>query len=194
MVTETPDCPYRYDSKASEEYRALSGCDTAVPIETTGGSGTACLHWSESCFQTELMTGVNTGDQELSRMSIATLEDMGYVVDYSQADPFTADQLNPACVCNANSVRETDFQLSNGVSMTFRWNENRRSLRHGTSDKERGQAIQYGKMKLQNNHRSAELMSRTIDPGRIYLADKVLLVLYFDQDEQIKSVLVTSDP
>ncbi len=194
MITDTPDCPYSYDSKASEEYRALSGCDTAVPIETTGGSGTACLHWAESCFQTELMTGVNTGDQELSRLSIATLEDMGYVVDYSQADPYTVDQMDPSCVCGANLVHENEFQLSNGVSMTFHWQDNRRSLRYDASDKEREQAIQYGKKKLQDNHRSAEHMSRNTDPRRIYLADKVVLVLYFDKDEQIRSVLVTPDP
>lgn len=193
MVADTPDCPYSYNSRASEEYRALSGCDTAVPIETRGGPGTACLHWDGSCFRSELMTGVSTGDQELSRVSIATLEDMGYVVDYSKADPFPVERLDPSCVCNANLRHENKFQLSNGASMFFRWNENRRSLRHDSSEKEREEAIQYGKKKLKENHRSAELMTRNFDPRRVYLSDKVVLVLYFDKDEQVKSVIVRED-
>jgi hypothetical protein len=39
-VENTDICAYRYHSKASEEYRALSGCDGAVPIETDGAEGT----------------------------------------------------------------------------------------------------------------------------------------------------------
>jgi hypothetical protein len=76
---------------AVAEWNALSdGHDTGVPVETGGGSGTALKHWRESELDTELMTGwIDLPSSPLSRVSIASLADLGYQVDLSQADPFT---------------------------------------------------------------------------------------------------------
>lgn len=62
----------------------------AVPIANTGGAGTREGHWRELIFGDELLTGFLSGaDRPLSRMSIASFEDLGYAVDYTAADPFT---------------------------------------------------------------------------------------------------------
>jgi leishmanolysin len=61
------------------------------PLENLGGSGTAGSHWRESVFNSELMTGYIEEPgvpMPISRLTIATFKDMGYQVDYSQADPF----------------------------------------------------------------------------------------------------------
>jgi hypothetical protein len=175
LIEDSDSCPYKYDSRASEEYRALSGCDAPVPTETDGEKGTKCLHWDEDCFQSELMTGVNTGDLELSRISIAALEDLGYQVDYSQATPFSAESLSPSCVCNATNTRYLE-------------NEATRVQRPSAASQEARQyAIDYGRAKLKSA-RSTNVISR--DPSRIYLGDKMIVVLYWD-DEKVKSVLVT---
>lgn len=75
---------------ALEEYRVMSGNPnaTSIPLERTGGQGTAGGHWAESVFGSELMTGFANGGMEMSRMTIASLEDLGYAVDYSAADDF----------------------------------------------------------------------------------------------------------
>jgi Leishmanolysin len=60
-----------------------------VPVENTGGEGTQDVHWRESVFDTELMTGfLDAGTNPLSRVTVASLEDLGYVVNRSAADPF----------------------------------------------------------------------------------------------------------
>ncbi len=60
-----------------------------VPIANTGGAGTREAHWRELIFGDELLTGFLSGaDRPLSRMSIASFEDLGYGVDYTAADPF----------------------------------------------------------------------------------------------------------
>lgn len=72
-------------------------CPSSVPVENTGGAGTADSHWRESIFFNELMTGfVNTrltvpaGPlNPLSVMSIQSLADVGYTVNPKAADPFT---------------------------------------------------------------------------------------------------------
>lgn len=75
---------------AVEEYQALGGAGD-VPLETEGGTGTALGHWSEAEFDRELMTGFAERpgtEQPLSRVSVASLADLGYAVDLSAADDY----------------------------------------------------------------------------------------------------------
>ena len=61
-----------------------------VPVEDTGGPGTADSHWRESVFDDELMTGdVDFGANPLSRITVASFADQGYAVDPSGADAFS---------------------------------------------------------------------------------------------------------
>jgi hypothetical protein len=71
-------------------------CATSVPVEgTAGGDGTINSHWRESVFGNELMTGfINQGTNPLSIMTIRSLEDLGYSVDTTAADPYTHPGLN----------------------------------------------------------------------------------------------------
>ena len=78
-------------SGAVAEYGDLGGTGD-VPLESGGGEATAEGHWRESTFDTEIMTGfaepVGTA-QPLSRVTIASMEDIGYTADRSQADDYT---------------------------------------------------------------------------------------------------------
>jgi hypothetical protein len=60
-----------------------------VLLETDGGQGTADVHWDDETFGDLLMTGfidiAAPGDNRLSIMSIAALEDMGYDTIYEPA-------------------------------------------------------------------------------------------------------------
>lgn len=67
---------------------AMSGGDAEpVPVEATGGGGTAGAHWRESVFGDELMTGwISIGPNPLSRVTAGGLADLGYGVDLAAAD------------------------------------------------------------------------------------------------------------
>jgi len=85
--------PQYTGANALREYRALTGSATvtSVPIENTGGEGTADAHWRESIFGTELMTGYAEAPgrtMPISRLTVGTLEDLGYTVNYAAADPY----------------------------------------------------------------------------------------------------------
>ncbi len=76
---------------ATAEYNALtSGVATSVPVANTGGPGTRDGHWRESVFTNELMTGyVGPGQNlPLSRITVASLADLGYQVNMAAADPY----------------------------------------------------------------------------------------------------------
>jgi hypothetical protein len=64
-----------------------------VPVENkVGGLGSQDSHWRLAVFRNELMTGVlTTGANPLSRVTVASLGDLGYSVDEGGADAF---QLN----------------------------------------------------------------------------------------------------
>jgi len=80
---------------AKKEYGTLRGSAAApVPVENTGGAGTADSHWRETVFANELMTGfVGKAGNPLSRLTIASLQDLGYEVDLSAAEPYKLPDL-----------------------------------------------------------------------------------------------------
>ena len=64
-------------------------CAGSVPVENSGGAGTADGHWRESTFGNELMTGfINAGSNPYSSMSIQSLADLGYSVNALAADGY----------------------------------------------------------------------------------------------------------
>lgn len=77
--------------RAMEEFAALTGGDPEpVPIANTGGPGTREGHWRESVLGNELMTGfIDAGENPLSRLTVASLIDIGYQADLDAAEFFT---------------------------------------------------------------------------------------------------------
>jgi hypothetical protein len=76
---------------AMREFATLIGgrTPTPVPVENTGGAGTRDGHWRERIFGLELMTGfLNADVNPLSRLTVASLQDMGYEVNFDAADPY----------------------------------------------------------------------------------------------------------
>jgi hypothetical protein len=77
---------------ATAQYNLLFGrSDASVPVENDGGPGTHDTHWRESVFGSELMTGyVDDGANRISRVTVGSLADLGYVVDLGAAEPYAA--------------------------------------------------------------------------------------------------------
>ncbi len=62
---------------------------TAVPVENSGGAGTALSHWEECLFRSEVMSGYITGNvRPLSLTTVESMADLGYTVNPSAADAF----------------------------------------------------------------------------------------------------------
>lgn len=61
-----------------------------VPVENNAVAGTADGHWRESVFDNELMTGyINPGQNPLSAVTLASLADLGFAVDFAAADAYS---------------------------------------------------------------------------------------------------------
>ena len=93
-----PQCgadPVFVGTNAVREWNALGGIGS-VPVENTGGQGTCEGHWRETLVDKELMTGfLDAGANPLSRLTIGSMEDLGYTVDYNAAEAFTLPKPGP---------------------------------------------------------------------------------------------------
>lgn len=75
--------------RAVAEYATL-GATGVVPVESLGGPGTRDSHWRESIFGNELMTGfINPSTNPVSRLTIASLADLGYRVTFDTAEAYS---------------------------------------------------------------------------------------------------------
>ncbi len=87
-ISECDTNPQYVGAKGKLEWEKL-GRSGDVPLEKGYGTGTCEGHWDENILTNELMTGfLNAGANPLSRLSIASLEDLGYTVNYAPADVY----------------------------------------------------------------------------------------------------------
>jgi hypothetical protein len=102
---------------AMREYGALrKATKRPVPVENTGGQGTADSHWREAVFHDELMTGfVAAANNPLSRMTVASLQDLGYVVDMGAAEPYSLPDL--LRVAEAGNLLAGDAHTRSGTML-----------------------------------------------------------------------------
>ena len=83
--------------KAIEAFDAAGGtgytAGAKVPVENVAGPGSGDAHWRESVFDEEMMTPFLDGGvfNPLSAITVASLADLGYIVDLSAADPYSKD-------------------------------------------------------------------------------------------------------
>jgi len=82
-------------ARAIEEYARLRGGEQVpVPVANVGGPGTRDTHWREAVFVNELMTGtIREAGNPISRMTVGSLADLGYVVNINAAEPYELPDL-----------------------------------------------------------------------------------------------------
>ena len=164
---------YSVETRATNVWRNEWGCVGIPPVEKVGGAGTAFRHWDDQCLSKELMTGrLGPGLAiPFSRLTIASVEDMGYTVNYNAADNF--DGSNTIC-CNG-TVPSSPHYLA-------------------LSDDGRDAALLYGQKILSENQLSDDqaLLLEEDDTGLTYVGDQFVVVLYIE-DEHIFEVLVTKN-
>jgi hypothetical protein len=87
------DDPFFTGSAARSAFMQVGGAlysGFTVPVENIGPAGTRDVHWRASVFGRELMQGVAIpGGMPLSRVTVASLGDLGYTIAMNKADPFS---------------------------------------------------------------------------------------------------------
>jgi hypothetical protein len=142
------------------------------------------------------------GDMPLSRITVASFEDLGYAVNYANADPFGVDDLNPDCVCRRRGRNmavageawwllspSSDANNSTGVT---------RSRRRRLSEELYREAVEFGLSMLQassDQYASANMVEEGDDSKTqttTFVGDRWITVLMRDGDDFF-DVLVTRE-
>ena len=85
------DDPRFVGEEATDEYNDIFGVsESGVPVEADFGPDIALGHWDEEVFGNELMTEfINFRENPLSRITAASMGDLGYEVNVDAADAYT---------------------------------------------------------------------------------------------------------
>lgn len=119
LVTTTGDrCDY-IGVNANREYKKITNCN-AVPMKLDGDDFfSKCQHWDDFCLGNEIMTGFLSGDtQPISTITIGALNDIGYNVNYNNADPYGRNDMHGTCFCNRRltNINDDDDNDDNDIS------------------------------------------------------------------------------
>lgn len=152
------------------------------------------------------MTGFLGGSgssNQLSRITIATLEDLGYGVNYTTADRYTRADVNPACTCNRRGLQSNTSISSKKHSMhelgTSReeWTQRRREI----SEEAHTLATEYGRSVLKERHRRHMKQPSTAlsfsDGIRQNVSDDIVyvgymgVIVFFEENGEFYDVMVT---
>jgi hypothetical protein len=214
LGTTRGNCPATNTlSKANLEYQRISNCSTPIPMDRPP----SCGHYSEACLGTELMTpSVMPGDSPISRITIGWLDDLGYDVNYTRADPFTSKQLGTIAGCNCNSQRQGQRNLWNYNNDNDRTNARsvgRRTNSTATTIADHHYTMRYHQQRprtlsvdgynaaiasgmaylqekrMERNRRTIEQPSSSSSSSVTYVGDQFVWV-YVRENNQIHSVLV----
>jgi hypothetical protein len=179
-VYETTSGTFTYSgTSGGAEYQAISGCSGRPPLELDA------LSWSEDCFGTELFTGISFVDNQtkfpLSRMSIASLQDLGYTVDISQADAYGRADLNPNCTCGSGrSLQATTVAKA-------------ATPRRRLSPEGHHAAVLSGKKLLAEARTKRDLVGRSESDAAVKYAGDQTVTVFYMENGHIFDVVVHAD-
>ena len=115
--------PYFVGSAAVSAFDELLDGSTydgdKVPVENDAeryGKGVLYVHWRESVFDSEVMTPTisTSTSQPLSKVTLAALADIGYSVDYSEAESYTLPSRSQLQAKAAHDAEE-DIHLGDDI-------------------------------------------------------------------------------
>lgn len=186
-IDDDPPCPYSLNSSATREWQSISGCNDGAPTETSfpGSPGRQCSHWDETCMREEIMTPTVEGDLHLSRITIGALEDIGYRVDYSEADVYTAENLSPSCLCSANGISSRSLRQSEASG--------KKLYKSNFLDEDLEKAMAYGRSIIEQYGMSfTEATGNSTGTEDKLTGGRSVVVYYMNANWEILSVTVTN--
>lgn len=138
------------------------------------------------------MTGIlEFDDMPLSRITVASFEDLGYEVNYDSADPFGTDDLNPSCVCR----RRRDLAAVEAIHLYNHTNIGVARTKRRLSEELRQTAIAFGLSMLkasENKYAAANTAGESSKRTTTFVGDRAITVLMRDGDTFF-DVLVTRE-
>jgi hypothetical protein len=125
------------------------------------------------------------GKKKVSRVTLGALEDLGYVVNYTAADPYGIDDIGTCAGCNRRNLKHGSTIDSSDKSKT--------SCHAGVVHQ---RALGHGRKLLRDvheHHMKQKQQSRTPLEGVEFVGNRLVTVMYEHEDGTLCSVDVIND-
>jgi hypothetical protein len=132
------------------------------------------------------MTGWFSGKNELSRMTVAALDDLGYSVDYSQADLFPVSKVKDSCMCLEQRLEEPGDHTVFDESKQHLGSKNTELV----SDSGLEAAIKYGREILKDMASQKPDADERARQDIEFMGDQAVFVLYRDDSGNVRDIAV----
>lgn len=145
----------------------------------------SCGHWSDGCFDDAELMGPFGGDS-LSEITVGSLQDLGYVVDFDRADELLRSNLDASCRCAALTAEE---QLARDEVVA----SSPATPDLSEDDSGRASAIRFGFQILEENEQAeAELQQLMTleEQGLRDISTQVISVMYMDDNGVVRDEIV----
>lgn len=177
---------YKTNSEAQRVWEEDFCPGGRLPIETANfgegiGYGTAAVHFDEQCVQDELMTGIVDKEMPLSKLTLASLADMGYIVDYDKADHYGREDLG-----------ECKAAYCPGLSRNLRTRKSSQSSQKRRQLSANGRELAL-KAAATEMHKIRSLSPSSLPPGVEVNAGEFMTVYIEDEDGHVKEETVSWD-
>ena len=134
------------------------------------------------CLKNEVLT-FTLGEKKISRVTLGALEDLGYVVNYTAADPYGPSDVGACTGCNRNRNLK-----GGGVNEIKKTNSCHSGIIHE-------RAVRHGRNMLRDVHdRHIEhIQSKPTPEGIVFTGNQRVTVMYQHEDGTLCSVVVPAD-
>jgi hypothetical protein len=123
------------------------------------------------CLRDEVLT-LAIGTKKVSRITLGALEDLGYVVNYTAADPYGPSNIGTCSTCGgARRAKATSSSCHSGEVF----------------DK----AVYHGRKIMNNAHDHYQGNVKSLPEGVIYVGNQQISVAYIHEDGTMCSTIVT---
>jgi hypothetical protein len=120
---------------------------------------------------------LSTGKKKISRIALGALEDLGYVVKYTAADPYGISDIGTCAGCGGRRTHEKESKIPASSCPTGAIYN---------------QAIHHGRKILKEAHEHYESNSQQKLPeGVVYIGNRQISVAYIHEDGTLCSTIVT---
>ena len=139
-------------------------------------------------MQNEVLT-FTLGKKKISRITLGALEDLGYVVNYTAADPYGMNDIGTCSGCNRRNLKHSS---STSSAMIDEHPKSKTSCHSGVVHQ---RALRHGRKMLRDvhDHHMKQSKPTTTPEGFMYVGNRRVTVMYEHEDGILCSVDVLND-
>jgi hypothetical protein len=135
------------------------------------------------CLKNEVLT-FTLGEKKISRITLGALEDLGYVVNYTAADPYGPSDIGTCAGCNGNR---------NLKGQGYKGSATKSNSCYSGVVHER--AVHHGRKMLRDvhDHHMEQTKMKPVPEGIVFTGNQRVTVMYQHEDGTLCSVVVEAD-